>query len=390
MKAIRYIIAAVVGATIGWLITEPWHDSFGNFRDYLIMFGVSLLITLSLIFEKYIIFGKFNKIIPALKNYWIYIVLIFGVLLIKIILTPKKDFIVGTDLQQENRILLLDNSSSMSGRALRELKESVTLYIDILNESQSNDFLGCVSFNSNVDYIQQLTNNYVLVKEIVDDLEASGGTRMDKGLVLAFQVLETNLEAGVPSEIILVSDGMPDDESAVRELIRQKDDIVINTIGVGRNYDRNLLKFIANRTDGRFYAADDISDLTATFQEIAYSGITQSSGEVDYSLPLGRRVIAWALLGLLIGILVGLDYRSRDRLIIGIIAGLSAGLICSLLFHLVDQLGISGPINRFISFNLFAIIIAISLYFVEYLYFQISDRADKPKSKNDQLFKHNQ
>ena len=69
-KTILGFILGAVGAVIGWVLTEPWHEDFGWLRDFLILTVVGCLIwvfvsSLDNLFEK-----SLRAIWNGLKRTW--------------------------------------------------------------------------------------------------------------------------------------------------------------------------------------------------------------------------------------------------------------------------------------------------------------------------------
>jgi MFS family permease len=94
-KKIFLIFTATIGAFIGWLITEPWSDSFGFTRNLIIGIVVGLFIVLSIISFNYIYFKKFNLLKQNLKYPLVYIFPIIGFFLASILYSVLQGGVVG-------------------------------------------------------------------------------------------------------------------------------------------------------------------------------------------------------------------------------------------------------------------------------------------------------
>ncbi|MDC8003092.1 VWA domain-containing protein [Aureisphaera galaxeae] len=291
----------------------------------------------------------------------------------------KEEIQCNNDEITDHIVLILDNSSSMSGRPMRELKSSVEEYLQLLTCSKSNDQIAVVSFNSSARIINDPTGNYEMVLNKVSSLWASGGTNMSQGLQLAYGLLPQFDRQ--KATFILVSDGLPNNANEVVNLVVQNPQIDINTIGVGNGYDEHLLRQIASNSNGKFFPADDITNLTNVFKQIAKNqggGITQVNSEKDNSIKLGhtKRILGWTLLGLFIGITIGrVDKRPGVKRIV-LVGSLLGGFISSLLFIVFDSIGFSsGWTLRMITFGLFGFLIGLSNYLVSKLFARLNTKS---------------
>jgi uncharacterized protein YegL len=194
----------------------------------------------------------------------------------------------------------------MQGGSISELQKSVINYLNTLEESGSQDYICLTVFSDDAETISSFTNDYSSLKYAVNSLSTNGGTNMVSGLQLSVSNLNNFREErkGITGEIILVSDGDPNQEQNVRDYA-YKMNYPCSTIGVGRGYNESLLRNISNATSGIFYPANDINQLNGVFQKIA-SGNIVSANESNENMPLWRRLVGWGLLGLVIGLGVGL------------------------------------------------------------------------------------
>ncbi|MBN1523089.1 MAG: VWA domain-containing protein [Spirochaetales bacterium] len=381
---VRFVIAGGLGALFGWLIFEPWTQEYGVFRDILLLYGVSLGIALFLILEKYVIHKKFKLVKETLKYWPIYVIPLIGVLFLKYIYgTYEPNNIVGQDQTVETRLFLLDVSGSMKGRPLRELKKALYMYLGVLEEARSRDQIGCVIFESNARVLFRPGTNYSAMKEEISDLSANGGTNMVDAFQEASRQFETTMRE--KREIILVSDGKPDERQKTLDYVEQLRGIRINTVGVGRNYDRNMLQTIARQTEGEFFPADKVTDLTNVFQKMAVQGLTETSSRGKARLPIRNRLMAWSLLGVCIGLAIGIGNKRKEMIWIGSIGGFLGGLLSSLLFTLLDYIHIaSGAYSRMISFILLGVCLGFTIFLINEFFSRLTF-AQKTGFKYDEI-----
>ena len=383
-RLVRYVLAGCIGAIVGWFIFEPWKDDFGHIRDFLLLYSVSLWIAFGMIIQKFFFAGtsmqkKVGWTKETLKKKHLYVIPLIGVIAIKVIFYTPVEIQVQADTQIETRLLLLDTSGSMCGSPLKELKEAVDNYLGILEKAKSQDIIGCIAFSDGAQLDSSLSTNYAQMKKDVKSLECAGGTNMLSAFQLASETLRG--QEGYPQEIILLSDGEPNDRGEVINYLTNLKKIPVHTVGAGGDYDRALLENISTRTGGKFYSADDISHLTKVFIEIAQQGITETSDKKESelqakdqksTLPFWKRFLGWSICGLLIGLTIGIGEKRGETIIIGSVGGCLGGTLSSICFMFIDMLNIaSGSSTRFVSFALLGACIGFTIFVVEFIYSKI-------------------
>ncbi|TKX62736.1 VWA domain-containing protein [Halorubrum sp. ASP1] len=174
----------------------------------------------------------------------------------------------GTGQQQELEVALVsDVSGSMSGAPLSALKTAATSFVGNLS---SPDEAAAISFSTSASTDQELTTNYQLVQNAINNYSAGGGTSIDAGIVEGEDELlnGTNATAGASKVMILLSDGQSDETAAISAANDAKNNgIRIFTIALG-NADTSLLESVASSPDDAFVAPDP-ADLDTVYAEIA-------------------------------------------------------------------------------------------------------------------------
>lgn len=377
-RILRFMLAGSIGGITGWIIIEPWKNEFGYIRDFLMLYSVSYGIAFGIIVEKFFfarasVKEKVSWVKKILKKWYLYMIPFAGVLLIKLIFSYPTNVLIKEDTHIETRLLLLDVSGSMQGRALKELKSAVNKYFTILEKAKSDDLIGCITFSDDAQLLFAPSTSYASIKNDIQRLEAGGGTNMLSALQMATDLLDRH-ERAIPREIIIVSDGEPKNRRGVLNYISKIKEIPVYTIGVGSDYNRNLLMNITEQTGGKFFASDDIAGLTNVFVRIAQQGLTEtgpSRQDLNHksALPFWKRVFGWGICGLLIGLTIGIGNERVEMIMIGCIGGALGGILSSICFVIVDLLNITnGSLTRFISFALLGICMGLTIYVVEMIY----------------------
>ena len=181
------------------------------------------------------------------------------------------------DLQDKPRdfIVVVDTSGSMAeDDRITYVKQGLDLLIDELAES---DRIGIVSYASTGQVRAELgAVDNVQLHEIVGSLQADGGTNIYDGLQLGMQMAANNLSAERQARVILLSDGNitagsgPDQVATLSETY-VADGIGLTTIGVGNDFNLDLMKGLAETGSGNFYYVESPEAVTEVFtEELAY------------------------------------------------------------------------------------------------------------------------
>ena len=199
------------------------------------------------------------------------------------------DKITETSVEVVDMILVLDISSSMLAddfqpNRLEAVKKTAVNFIN----SRKSDRIGIIVF-AGESFIQcPLTVDKLVLRSLIDEINIVSkeydGTAIGMAIANATNRLRKSL---VKSKVmVLLSDGSNNsgeiDPRTAAELASQYD-IKIYTIGAGTNQaftripgrglikneiDEETLKFIANKTGGKFFRATDIKALESIYNEI--------------------------------------------------------------------------------------------------------------------------
>ncbi|MBB6647625.1 vWA domain-containing protein [Halobellus ruber] len=174
----------------------------------------------------------------------------------------------GTGQQNELEVALVsDVSGSMSGAPLSSLKTAANSFVGNLS---SPDEAAAISFNSGASLDQELTTNYQLVQNAINNYSASGSTSIAAGINGGANELlnGTNATAGASKVMILLSDGNSNASAATAAADAAKNaGIRLFTIALG-SANTSLLESLASSPDDAFVAPNP-ADLDTVYAEIA-------------------------------------------------------------------------------------------------------------------------
>jgi Ca-activated chloride channel family protein len=172
-----------------------------------------------------------------------------------------------------NLVVVVDHSGSMaSDGRLDKVKVGLHTMIDHL---QDTDRLAIVEFDDRVDVVAPLgaALDRPALHAIVDRLQPRGATDIFDGLAAGFQLLGDAPASERQNRVIFLSDGnatagdLSQADILAMAASRVKLGIGLTTIGVGNDFDVELMRGLAEQGAGNFYFLEDPSAATEVFTE---------------------------------------------------------------------------------------------------------------------------
>lgn len=178
---------------------------------------------------------------------------------------------------------LLDNSGSMYPYSVSKFPAENDVDFKRLEFTENlikkiegdGDYLYSIAkFTGNYSLMADFTNNTSKLHEALEDIRSSDevfdGSHIESALE---QCMDSFTETGNTRNIIvLLSDGASDEQNAksVDELASMafNKNIIVMTIGLGREADRNWLQNLSSHTGGRYYSASDADALEGVYEQI--------------------------------------------------------------------------------------------------------------------------
>ena len=184
-------------------------------------------------------------------------------------------------------ICVIDVSGSMEGEKIKLVKQSLKLLLEMMGE---NDKLGLVLFNHYSQMLLDLTyttrDNKKNINNLIDSIEAEGGTYILSGLEIAVNMLEKSSiqsktkgidknKKNISSAIILLSDGMDNRMDHVeigkglKDLTKKLDlGFTLHTFGYGKDHDPKIMNTLATLRDGGFYYVEEYKKVAEYFVNV--------------------------------------------------------------------------------------------------------------------------
>ncbi len=162
-------------------------------------------------------------------------------------------------------MLVIDRSGSMSGAPMTDTKNAV---MNFVRETSDTAALGITVFDNAAQIVAPLGSARTELLRVTDAITDGGGTNIQAGLSTACEALSSTVGRRV---VILLSDGSDGNASGIDAVLDElaAHNISVYTIGIS-GADTDYLSYIADRSGGKFLAADSsalLSDIYASIGE---------------------------------------------------------------------------------------------------------------------------
>lgn len=246
--------------------------------------------------------------------------------------------------QPQTVILLIDTSSSMWGGKLPEVQAAATGFVERQNLTVNN--LAIVEFSSNSQVLTNFDADKTELKQAIANLTPSGGTNLSQGLKTVASLLRNS---NTPN-ILLFTDGQPNDPRASKSIAREIREAGINLVTVGTgDANSNYLTSLTENPDLVFFANSGEIDQAFRAAEKAISQLSDTSG--NYGLVFGIfRIGAWTgflALGIGLALILGQNYNLRRRLLSKqeVALGGGGGFLAGVVGGAIGQLALLSSTN---------------------------------------------
>ncbi len=171
-----------------------------------------------------------------------------------------------------NLALVTDKSGSMSGERIERAREAA---LEAVRRLDANDIVSLVVFDSRVRVLvpaARVGDGYAL-STAIEGITSGGTTNLHGGVVEGAEQVRRHIEESFTHRVLLLSDGQanvgprtPDELGALgAQLVRQG--ISVTTIGLGLDFNEDLMTRLARRSDGNTYFVEHSRDLARIFKE---------------------------------------------------------------------------------------------------------------------------
>ncbi len=201
-----------------------------------------------------------------------------------------------------NLAIVLDRSGSMSGRKLAKAKEGA---ISALRRLTPGDIFSLVAYNHLVDTIisAQPVRYPESFENQIRQIRAGGNTALFGGVSQGAAEVRKYVGEDFVHRVILLSDGLANvGPNAPEDLGRLgaaliKEGISVTTVGVGTDYNEDLMTRLSQNSDGNTYFVESSADLPRIFASELGDVLNVVAQEVQIVIHLADNVRPLRIIG---------------------------------------------------------------------------------------------
>ncbi len=185
-----------------------------------------------------------------------------------------------------NLAIVLDKSGSMSSNDKMENAKQGA--IEIIERLSRDDIVSVIIYDNSPRVLvsaQPLKNKDKIIR-LIKSIRANGSTALYGGVTLGAQEVREYFSGEYLNRIILLSDGLANvgpqstEELAHLGIMLNKEEISVTTIGVGVDYNEDLMTALAQKGGGNAYFAYNSDELPKIFAEEIGEAMTVSARKV--------------------------------------------------------------------------------------------------------------
>ena len=184
-------------------------------------------------------------------------------------------------------IFLVDQSGSMYGEAIQLVIKSLLIFIQSLPQKSYFQFIG---FGSDFKKYNELpveynNKNIEKIKKIIKELNSDlGGTNIVSPLEYIFSNKSEYQKINLSKNILLLTDGEVNDKNKCFDLIKENSNIFrIHSIGIGNNYDKELIKLCGKYGNGSFNFVKNINNINDVIIKILNNCLRPYLYDINFS-----------------------------------------------------------------------------------------------------------
>jgi len=172
-----------------------------------------------------------------------------------------------------NLAIVLDRSGSMEGAKLEKARQAAAMAVDKLGD---DDIFSLVTYDDQTDLLIPPDrvggrDHREELKARIHRIQAGGSTALHAGVTLGAKQVRRFFEKERVNRVILLSDGIanvgPSSTSALSSLGHELrgDGIAVSTIGLGDDYNEDLMTALAEASNANYYYVKDAEKLPGIF-----------------------------------------------------------------------------------------------------------------------------
>ncbi|MEE9217070.1 MAG: von Willebrand factor type A domain-containing protein [Anaerolineales bacterium] len=189
-----------------------------------------------------------------------------------------------------NLALVLDTSGSMDAPdKMPYLKQSLMVFLGSL---RPEDQVALVTYDDTAHLLwqSQLVGDGGWIRDTVESLWPGGSTNLHAGLMLGLQEVERNFDIRRNNRVILLTDGIAnrgvtDAGRIAREALSYNErGIYLSTIGLGLDFNDQLLTTLAQQGRGAYHFVDSAQEMDKVFRQEVEGLVQRVANDVRISI----------------------------------------------------------------------------------------------------------
>ncbi|NOX61910.1 MAG: VWA domain-containing protein [Chloroflexi bacterium] len=197
-----------------------------------------------------------------------------------------------------NLALVLDRSGSMGDfDKMNYLKQALRVFLSSL---RPDDIVAIVAYNDEATVIHPAApvGDGAWIDAVVSQLQPNGRTNLYDGLMLGFQEVDKHFDIRRNNRVILLTDGIANvgviDADAIAADARRYNErgVYLSTIGLGLNFNDELLSALARQGNGAYHFIDSAEEMEKVFREEAAGLVEKVARDVTLRIePAGGALV---------------------------------------------------------------------------------------------------
>ncbi len=203
-----------------------------------------------------------------------------------------------------NLSIVLDRSGSMADAGKIDFAKAALR--KLVDQLQSDDIVSIVIYDDIIDVLRpasRVGRHKYEIKHLIDDICPRGSTNLGGGMMEGFNQVERNVNKEYINRVVLLSDGLANtgivDPGELNRIARRHlaHCISLTTMGVGLDYNENLMVGLAQNGGGNYYFIEAPASLASIMSREFKTLSTVVAQNTTIELRLGRNVALRDVIG---------------------------------------------------------------------------------------------
>jgi Ca-activated chloride channel family protein len=187
--------------------------------------------------------------------------------------------------------IVLDRSGSMSGDKIRAVKQAA---LDLLKELEEGDHVTLITYSSDVsvheDHLRTDASGVTALRNHLLPIDSGGGTALGPAVMQTLDLLEARRSKDELHHVILFSDGQANNGEDRPEVLGQRaadgfrHGVSVSTLGVGLDYNEDLMTRLADEGGGRYQFIKDASAIPQVLGDELAGLVSTVASEVEVDI----------------------------------------------------------------------------------------------------------